>query len=213
VLILVCAQVGPVTGTRTNSRLTRSVAAYLDENPLVIYISFGTRVALNAAQVSHIVSTASALMWHSFLWSLPYDQMHLLHEAVGGSTNIPSNLKVVDWVDQALVLRHPHVRAYYSHGGANSIHEAIATAVPILCTPFVSDQVCDCLSLSLSRSVAIYWCQGLVINTNCLMILVCGLPARPGTKDWYQAISRRDECRDNHRGAHRAAGTRVCDRH
>ena len=68
-----------------------------------------------------------------------------------GSTprhNLPGNIKTVDWLPQQDLLGHDKCRLFLTHGGLNSIQEAVYHSVPILGFPFGSDQW-----LNLGRSI------------------------------------------------------------
>jgi polyene glycosyltransferase len=50
-------------------------------------------------------------------------------------------LRIEGWVSsQMAVLRHPNVRAFVSHCGINSIHEAVVCGVPVVGIPLFADQ-------------------------------------------------------------------------
>ncbi|KAI6223427.1 Glucuronosyltransferase [Aphelenchoides besseyi] len=53
---------------------------------------------------------------------------------------LPSNVKVVEWMDQTAILQHANTLAFITHGGSNSINEAAIHAVPLVGIPFYSDQ-------------------------------------------------------------------------
>ena len=54
---------------------------------------------------------------------------------------MPPNVRLEPFVPQRLVLEHPNVVLFYTHGGANSAPDAMGAGVPVLCTPFFGDQV------------------------------------------------------------------------
>ncbi|RLK09555.1 polyene glycosyltransferase [Micromonospora sp. M71_S20] len=108
---------------------------WLDSRDSVVYIAFGTIARLRAAQVAAIVDAAARLgPRHHVLWKLPTAQQALL------PADLPANLRIESWLPSQLdVLAHPHVRAFFSHGGGNSVHEALRFGKPLLVTPFWLD--------------------------------------------------------------------------
>lgn len=54
---------------------------------------------------------------------------------------VTSNVRIEDFVPQAVVLAHHNVRVFLSHCGMNSFLEAMNSGVPILALPFIADQV------------------------------------------------------------------------
>jgi len=59
--------------------------------------------------------------------------------------DLPSNIKTLGWLPQQDLLGHKNCRLFLSHGGLNSLQEAIYHSVPVLGLPFGTDQTLNLL--------------------------------------------------------------------
>ncbi|XP_045421917.1 UDP-glucuronosyltransferase 3A2-like [Lemur catta] len=53
---------------------------------------------------------------------------------------VAANVKLMDWIPQSDLLAHPSIRLFVTHGGQNSIMEAIQHGVPMVGIPVFGDQ-------------------------------------------------------------------------
>lgn len=99
----------------------------------VIYVSFGTLAQLASEQILQI---ADALSPYPVIWFLKSKFQ----------TNLASSFKenklhlILDWTPQRLILLHPAVRLFITHGGWNSLLEGMLAGKPILAWPTFGDQ-------------------------------------------------------------------------
>ncbi|KAK4872333.1 hypothetical protein RN001_014362 [Aquatica leii] len=54
--------------------------------------------------------------------------------------NKPDNVVTSKWLSQLEVLKHPNIKLFITHGGGQSVDEAVSARVPILGMPFFPDQ-------------------------------------------------------------------------
>jgi UDP:flavonoid glycosyltransferase YjiC (YdhE family) len=109
-------------------------------DPPLVYLSFGTEVMDNLwpAQEPTRTGVRRCVAGLARRWEpLGIDVVF----ATQGQTVLdeyPANWSVHGNVDQQKVLSHADV--FVTHGGANSVHEAVLSQVPMVVTPFFGDQ-------------------------------------------------------------------------
>jgi UDP-glucoronosyl and UDP-glucosyl transferase len=110
-----------------------------NRRPLV-YLSFGTEVMDNLwlAQEETRQGVRSCVAALAKLWER--DELHVIFSTQGRRVldTYPTNWTVRDRVDQQQVLSAADV--FVTHGGSNSLHEALLVRVPLVVTPFFGDQ-------------------------------------------------------------------------
>ncbi|XP_063539826.1 UDP-glucosyltransferase 2-like [Cydia strobilella] len=112
--------------------LPKDLKSYLDSSKGVIYVSFGTNF-----NPSTLAEDKIRLILNVFS-KLPYDVLCKWDaEDVPGR---PSNVRIVKWVPQNDLLRHPKIKLFITQGGMQSTDEAIAAGVPLIGIPILVDQ-------------------------------------------------------------------------
>ncbi|XP_072999712.1 UDP-glycosyltransferase 75C1-like [Typha latifolia] len=112
---------------------------WLDANPegSVVYVSFGSLSRSERAQMEEL-RVGLEESGRPYLWVVRKD------DRIEGVEleNPGSNMKgmVVEWCDQVKVLSHPSVGCFVSHCGWNSVLESLASGVPMVGAPRMSDQ-------------------------------------------------------------------------
>ncbi|WP_214104277.1 glycosyltransferase [Acrocarpospora catenulata] len=110
---------------------------WLDANPSVVFMAFGTITRLTRPEVHAMTEIARRLDGrHSVLWKLPKEQQHLLPP----SDELPANLRIESWVPSQLdVLAHPNVKLFVNHAGGNAFHEGLYFGKPQVIRPLWVD--------------------------------------------------------------------------
>uniref|UniRef100_A0A0D6QU70 Glycosyltransferase n=1 Tax=Araucaria cunninghamii TaxID=56994 RepID=A0A0D6QU70_ARACU len=121
---------------------------WLDSKPKssVLYVSFGSVYQMSKSQVQEV---ARGLLEseQQFLWVIrpdlvssgePNIEGHVLPEGFVEKTKARG--LVVPWSPQLLVLSHPAIGGFFTHGGWNSTVESLSLGVPMLVFPLGADQ-------------------------------------------------------------------------
>ncbi|KAJ1535039.1 hypothetical protein HK096_003037 [Nowakowskiella sp. JEL0078] len=116
----------------------------LDLRP-ILYISLGTVAVLSEDQILHFLKSTKDSRFR-VLWSLRTKHTHVIEEYFSSftgtfKTELESSFKVLDFVPQAAVFAHPNIKVIVSHGGFNTVTEAMYFAKPIIGVPFFGDQM------------------------------------------------------------------------
>ncbi|KAH9310623.1 hypothetical protein KI387_025658, partial [Taxus chinensis] len=112
----------------------------------VLYVSFGSMAQMSKAQVQEI---ARGLMESEqvFLWVIRPDLVsseastdngHILPEGFVEKTK--DRGLVVPWSPQLLVLSHPSIGGFFTHGGWNSTMESLTLGIPMMVFPQAIEQ-------------------------------------------------------------------------
>lgn len=126
----------------------------------VIYLSFGSEPwFLQLSRVVEILEGIdSALKTHGG-GSIVMAMRKEIQEVHGGESELkkklPASVNVWGWVNQELILAHPSVKLFVTHGGVSSISEAIMNLVPMLVIPQFGDQPSNAMKLK-DNGLALY---------------------------------------------------------
>lgn len=111
----------------------------------VLYISFGTTAWLTEEELHELALGVEAAQV-PFMWVLRSDLV--MGEAAclppGFVERTMEKAFFTPWAPQTLVLSHPSVGAFLTHGGWNSAVEAMCMGVPMLTWPYAFDQKGNC---------------------------------------------------------------------
>ena len=124
--------------------------ARLSEGCPVVYVAMGSEIVLPR---QHIIEFAGGLFggnW-SVLWSLRHGAEHIPEPHLRDGRRA----RVTGAVLQLQVLGHAAVRAFVSHGGINSVNEALSRGVPLVLVPFSADQPSNAAALAARGAAAV----------------------------------------------------------
>ncbi|KAL7245822.1 hypothetical protein ACSBR2_001037 [Camellia fascicularis] len=127
----------------------------------VVYVNFGSLAVMS---LQHLVEFAWGLANsnHYFLWIIRSDLV------IGESAILPPEFEadtkerglIAGWCSQEQVLNHPSIGVFLTHSGWNSTIESLTAGVPMMCWPFLADQVTNC------RYTCTEWEVGMEIDNN-----------------------------------------------
>ncbi|KAF8687661.1 hypothetical protein HU200_042578 [Digitaria exilis] len=115
---------------------------WLDAKPenSVVYVSFGSLATMAREQLDELLLGLEeserpylCVIRKDIKVALVDREAEMLHERL-------KNGMVVEWCDQVRVLSHAAVGCFVTHCGWNSVLESVASGVPMVCVPRMSDQ-------------------------------------------------------------------------
>ncbi|KAL6603870.1 hypothetical protein ACP70R_044231 [Stipagrostis hirtigluma subsp. patula] len=114
---------------------------WLDAKPenSVVYVSFGSLATMAKEQLRELLLGLEE-SGRPYLCIVRKDNKAVLAEVEAEMDGRVKNGAVVEWCDQVQVLSHPAVGCFVTHCGWNSVLESMASGVPMVGVPRVSDQ-------------------------------------------------------------------------
>ncbi|CAG8620807.1 20_t:CDS:2 [Ambispora gerdemannii] len=135
--------------------LTTSLESFINSHERIIYIAFGDRFYTTPENNGKILKSVLELLTTKNLdgaiWALTQTPMTDFPSTINLQSGISINtttiltnsnphIKILDWAPQFAVLNHTNVKIFLTHGGIESIFEALYTATPMLIMPLYVDQ-------------------------------------------------------------------------
>uniref|UniRef100_A0A336MIZ6 UDP-glucuronosyltransferase n=1 Tax=Culicoides sonorensis TaxID=179676 RepID=A0A336MIZ6_CULSO len=98
----------------------------------VIYFSLGSNVKSSCLKKNHFDTFLGVFkeLEYDIIWKFENETMQ----------NKPNNVMIRKWLPQQDLLAHPNLKLFITHGGQQSMEEAIDRGIPLLCIPFFGDQ-------------------------------------------------------------------------
>lgn len=99
-----------------------------------VVMGLGTNIRsdqLGAEVINSIIEAFRQVPEYNFIWKFETSEM---------IKDLPPNVMIRDWIPQSDILAHKNLKAFITHGGLLSVHEAIWHGVPMLVMPMFSDQ-------------------------------------------------------------------------
>ncbi|CAL5039201.1 unnamed protein product [Urochloa decumbens] len=114
---------------------------WLDAKPAnsVVYVSFGSLASMGREQLDELLLGLEE-SGRPYLCVIRKDVKVALAEEEAEMHRRVKNGVVVEWCDQVQVLSHAAVGCFVTHCGWNSTLESVASGVPMVCVPQMSDQ-------------------------------------------------------------------------
>ena len=111
----------------------------------VLYVSFGSLALLSHHQIEEVAAGLEATQY-PFLWVIRPNLIHGQSPTfdVDFLERVKNRAYFVDWAPQLDILSHTSVGGFFTHGGWNSIVDAIIVGVPMLGWPYFGDQPINC---------------------------------------------------------------------
>ncbi|XP_051169163.1 UDP-glucosyltransferase 2-like isoform X3 [Leptopilina boulardi] len=129
-------QIGGIQTELSESKITPELKIWMDESTEgVIYFSLGSMVILEDFPKDVLLG-----IYASFAKLSP---MRILMKILNNSTlppGLPDNVLTMSWIPQIPILQHKNTKVFITHGGLNSVMEALFFSVPMIGFPLYTDQ-------------------------------------------------------------------------
>eukprot|EP00877_Chromochloris_zofingiensis_P007927 jgi/Chrzof1/3388/Cz12g23170.t1 len=125
-----------------------SNAAPVSSESSFVYIAFGSHAGLGQQQVDAIMTAMTDLIDSGIIDGVFWATGSTKRAMFPPASELHPAVKLLSWAPQKAILAHPAVRVFMSHGGAESCHESMFAATPMLIMPFFGDQPSNAAKLA-----------------------------------------------------------------
>ncbi|KAG2184419.1 hypothetical protein INT43_000328 [Umbelopsis isabellina] len=146
--------VGPIMQTQYPG-MDPTTTQFLNSHQKIVYVAFGHHATPAPEEfgkvLTALIDSMDAKIIDGFVWATVRvsafpDTIYTANGEQLSTTGIMQNpdkfphYKFVKWAPQFAILAHPSTAVFVTHGGANSIYEALYTGTKMLVHPFFADQ-------------------------------------------------------------------------
>jgi UDP:flavonoid glycosyltransferase YjiC (YdhE family) len=146
--------VGPILPD-TIPNLGSDLQPFFDSHEKIVYIAFGSLIRFKKELITNMLEHFQRLLndgWvDGIVWGgtantkleefpdiYTVDNVKYSTKSILDGTN--QQFKLLKWAPQYSILNHPHTKLFVTHGGLDSIYEAIQSGTPMLVIPYFADQ-------------------------------------------------------------------------
>uniref|UniRef100_A0A7I5EBQ6 UDP-glucuronosyltransferase n=1 Tax=Haemonchus contortus TaxID=6289 RepID=A0A7I5EBQ6_HAECO len=120
--------------TRDVKPLPKNIEEIMQKGDGIVLFSFGSVAA------AHQMPKEWKVIFMETFEKLQNLQFLVRYEKDDLNDMLPENVHLFQWLPQSDILQHPKTKAFITHGGYNSVQEAIRGGVPIISIPLFGDQ-------------------------------------------------------------------------
>eukprot|EP00877_Chromochloris_zofingiensis_P007925 jgi/Chrzof1/3386/Cz12g23150.t1 len=117
----------------------QSITTPVSSESSFVYIAFGSHAILSQKHVDTIMIAMTDLIESGVIdgvfWATGSSNSAMFPPAA----ELHPAVKLLSWAPQKAILAHPAVRVFMSHGGAESCHESMFAATPMIIMPFFGE--------------------------------------------------------------------------
>ncbi|KAJ9063711.1 hypothetical protein DSO57_1038077 [Entomophthora muscae] len=134
--------------------LTPELTKFLEAHPKTVYIALGSIVIMTDFDIENLAfgclqalseGSIDGVIWglgntirEDFPEVIEFNATKLTRDQL--LNNKLPHIKLLPWAPQKAILEHKNTKLFISHGGLESSFEAIFSATPVLCMPYLGDQ-------------------------------------------------------------------------
>eukprot|EP00347_Sterkiella_histriomuscorum_P001315 403372506 len=118
------------------SSFDQEIQSFLDNHSRVILVAFGSSQNPTNQSMTEIINFMIQRQDYAFIMATQNERY--FNQSLFDAARQYQHILIVKWTPQAQLLKHPKVKVFMSHGGANSFSESIQANVPLIINPLVA---------------------------------------------------------------------------